>query len=74
MFVWVSLPDDMDGKALLARALAEERIAFVPGAPFFAEAPENNTLRLSYSLPTDDQIETGVERLARLIRSAVATE
>jgi DNA-binding transcriptional MocR family regulator len=67
MFVWVTLPDGLDGKLLLERALAEERVAFVPGEPFFAEVPATNAIRLSYSLPTDAQIEDGVARLARLI-------
>jgi len=67
MFVWVQLPEGMDGKALLERALAEERVAFVPGEPFFAEVAVTNTIRLSYSLPEDGQIEDGVARLARLI-------
>ncbi|PTS89001.1 MULTISPECIES: aminotransferase-like domain-containing protein [unclassified Caulobacter] len=67
MFVWVQLPEGMDGKTLLERALAEERVAFVPGEPFFAEVPVTNAIRLSYSLPEDGQIEDGVARLARLI-------
>ena len=67
MFVWVQLPEGMDGKALLERALAQERVAFVPGEPFFAEAAACNTIRLSYSLPSDAQIQDGVGRLARLI-------
>ena len=67
MFVWIWLPEGMDGKVMLERALAEERVAFVPGEPFFAEVPTTNALRLSYSLPTDAQIEDGVARLARLI-------
>jgi DNA-binding transcriptional MocR family regulator len=71
MFVWLWLPQGMDGAELLRRAIAEERIAFVPGAPFFAEVPAANAIRLSYSLPTDAQIEDGVRRLAGLIaRSA----
>jgi len=74
MFVWVWLPEGMDGKVLLERALVEERVAFVPGEPFFAEVPAANAIRLSYSLPTDGQIEDGVARLARLIaRMAQAT-
>jgi len=67
MFVWLWLPEGMDGKVLLERALAEERVAFVPGEPFFAEVPTANALRLSYSLPDAAQIEDGVARLARLI-------
>jgi DNA-binding transcriptional MocR family regulator len=67
MFVWVRLPEGMDGALLLERALAEERVAFVPGGPFFAEHPTANAIRLSYSLPTDAEIESGVARLGRLI-------
>ncbi|RYF93892.1 MAG: PLP-dependent aminotransferase family protein [Caulobacteraceae bacterium] len=70
MFVWVTLPDGMDGKVLLERALAEERVAFVPGEPFFAEVPAANAIRLSYSLPSAAQIEDGAARLARLIARA----
>ncbi len=72
MFVWIDLPEGMDGATLLARAIEEERVAFVPGAPFFAEVSSANAIRLSYSLPTDAQIEEGVGRLARLIRRVTA--
>jgi DNA-binding transcriptional MocR family regulator len=68
MFVWIWLPEGMDGKVVLERALAEERVAFVPGEPFFAEVPTAHALRLSYSLPTALEIEDGVARLARLIK------
>lgn len=72
MFVWIDLPEGIDGAALLARAIEEERVAFVPGAPFYAEVQKANAIRLSYSLPTDAQIEEGVERIARLIRKVIA--
>jgi DNA-binding transcriptional MocR family regulator len=68
MFVWLWLPESLDGAALLERALAEERVAFVPGGPFFAEVPTANALRLSYSLPSQAEIETGVAKLASLIK------
>lgn len=71
MFVWIDLPEGIDGAALLAQAIEEERVAFVPGAPFFAEKQTTNAIRLSYSLPTDAQIEEGVQRLARLIGRAI---
>ena len=73
MFVWVRLPAGIDGKVLLERALAEARVAFVPGAPFFAEVPAPDTIRLSYSLPTDAQIDEGVARLAALIGRMAST-
>lgn len=74
MFVWIDLPEGVDGAALLARAIEEERVAFVPGAPFFAEKQTPNAIRLSYSLPTDAQIEEGVQRLARLISKVIVGE
>ncbi len=67
MFVWLCLPEGMDGACLLERALAEERLAFVPGEPFFGEIPAVNAIRLSYSMPTVTEIKDGVARLAGLI-------
>lgn len=72
MFVWLQLPEGLDGAQLLEAALAEERVAFVPGAPFFAVDPQPNTLRLSYSLPSPADIDEGVRRLARVIESRLA--
>jgi DNA-binding transcriptional MocR family regulator len=70
MFVWLDLPEGIDGARLLETALAEARVAFVPGAPFFAVDPAVNSLRLSYSLPSLADIEEGVRRLAGVIARA----
>lgn len=69
MFVWLTLPEGMDGAALLARAIAEERVAFVPGGAFFADGSNRNTLRLSFSCASETQIDEGIKRLGRLLRS-----
>jgi DNA-binding transcriptional MocR family regulator len=69
MFVWVELPSGMDGAHLLARALETERVAFVPGAAFYAREPKRNTLRLAFSLSDPAAIEEGMLRLGRLIRA-----
>lgn len=73
MFVWVTLPEGLDGARLLEAALAEARVAFVPGGPFFAVGPRANNLRLSYSLPALDAIDEGVRRLARVIEDRMAS-
>jgi DNA-binding transcriptional MocR family regulator len=67
LFVWVTLPDRHDGADLLRRSLAEAGVAFVPGAAFFFDGRGRNTLRLSYSLPSEADIDRGIARLARLI-------
>lgn len=71
MFVWVTLPEGMDGAALLARSLETEKVAFVPGQAFHADGSGANTLRLSFSCASPAMIEEGMTRLGRLIRSAL---
>ncbi|WP_151717933.1 aminotransferase-like domain-containing protein [Gemmobacter serpentinus] len=68
MFVWLTLPEGMDGAELLARAIAEQRVAFVPGGAFFADGSNRNTLRLSFSCASDEQIDEGIARIGRLLR------
>ena len=67
LFVWVTLPESMNGAALLQRAVAEQNVAFVPGGAFFHDGSGANTIRLSYSLPEPDQINEGIRRLAALL-------
>src|SRR5262245_64511590 len=67
LFVWVTLPEGIDAASLLQRSVAEAGVAFVPGRAFFFDGRGGNTLRLSYSLPGEVEIEKGVAALARLI-------
>jgi 2-aminoadipate transaminase len=68
MFIWVRLPAGMDSNALLEKAIARN-IAFVPGAPFFANEPQRNTLRLSFVTVPKEKIEDGIASLGQLITS-----
>ena len=67
MFVWVTLPEGMDGAALLERAIHEARVAFVPGTAFFADRGRKNYIRLSFSLSDEASIAEGIKRLGALI-------
>jgi DNA-binding transcriptional MocR family regulator len=70
MFTWVRLPDDRgstDTAALLPAAL-REGVAFVPGAAFFAGAPDRATLRLSFTTHSPERTADGVARLGRALR------
>ena len=69
MFVWLTLPQGMDGAALLARSLDTVRVAFVPGRAFFADGSGANTLRLSFSCASEEMIEEGMARLGQLLRA-----
>ena len=68
MFVWVTLPQAMDGASLLAKSLESERVAFVPGQAFFADGTGANMIRLSFSCADEAKINEGMMRLGRLIR------
>lgn len=67
MFVWMTLPDGVDGATLLAKSLETERVAFVPGQAFFADGSGPNTIRLSFSNSDPAAIEEGITRLGRLL-------
>ncbi len=66
LFLWVTLPEKFDALKLLARCL-EQRVAFVPGEPFWVGPPKKNTLRLNFSNATATRIEEGIARLGRVI-------
>ena len=68
MFLWLRLPDGMNALDLLPMAV-ERNVAFVPGAAFYADAPELNTLRLSFVTASSAQIDTGIAALADALRS-----
>lgn len=70
MFVWVTLPDHMNGADVLAQSLKSERVAFVPGSAFYADGAGTNTLRLSFSRADAPTIAEGIKRLGALIAAA----
>lgn len=67
MFLWITLPEGMNTTTMLERAVAR-KVAYVPGSPFFALGGGENTMRLSYSCATPEQIDRGIEALAQTIR------
>jgi 2-aminoadipate transaminase len=66
MFLWLTLPPEIDAATLL-RASLEQKVAFVPGATFHANGGGINTMRLNFSHASPARIEEGVSRLARSI-------
>ena len=62
MFVWARLTGDRNANDFAKRAI-ERLVAFVPGAPFFANAPDLSTLRLSFATADVAKIEEGIHRL-----------
>ncbi len=71
MFIWLTLPPQIDAADLLATSLKTEHVAFVPGRAFFADGSNGNTLRLSFSCADHGMIDEGMTRLGRLIRQSL---
>lgn len=67
MFLWVRLGDGTDTASTLPSAL-DAGVAYVPGRPFFAEAPDCSTMRLSYVTNTPAVIAEGLDRLSWALR------
>lgn len=67
-YVWLTLPDHVDSKQMLPRAV-EKLVAYTPGTAFYANGEGRNNIRLSFSYPSPDFIREGVRRLARVIES-----
>jgi 2-aminoadipate transaminase len=65
-FVWVTLPDELDSKAMLPRAV-KELVAYTPGTAFFADGGGRQNIRLSFCYPTPESIRTGIARLATVV-------
>ena len=67
MFLWARLPEGMNAADLLPFAV-EQNVAFVPGAPFYADHADPRTLRLSFVTPSVEDIHRGVAALAKAIQ------
>lgn len=79
-YLWLTLPAQVDGDELARRAAAAG-VNVIPGSRFFARASDmpgpkpgvpRNSVRLSYSFATLEQIDEGVQRLASAYRTQIA--
>jgi len=65
-YVWLTLPPQLDSKAMLPRAI-KELVAYTPGTAFYANGDGRRNIRLSFCYPTPDAIKLGVRRLTKVI-------
>lgn len=72
MFTWASMPPRVDTVKMLETAI-EQKVAFVPGKPFFVGDKGQNTMRLNFTHPTVENIHTGIERLGGIMEETLAS-
>ena len=69
LFIWGQLPRGMSAKALFERCV-EKKVAFVPGGPFYAEDPRENTFRLNFSMPAIPDIKKGIKIMGDILKES----
>ncbi|MHC4647989.1 MAG: aminotransferase-like domain-containing protein [Planctomycetota bacterium] len=71
MFLWVTLPEGTSSMELFDLAI-KDKVAFVPGNPFYINKERTNTLRLNFSCVDEETIEIGIKRLGRCIEKLLS--
>ena len=66
MFIWATLPEGQSALELFPKAM-EQKVAFVPGDPFYVSKRNVNTLRLNYTNATPEIITEGIRRLGSIL-------
>ncbi|MEF2230800.1 MAG: PLP-dependent aminotransferase family protein [Pseudodesulfovibrio sp.] len=66
MFLWATLPEGTSSMDLFDQAI-RQKVAFVPGRPFYVDGSGENTLRLNFSNSDPARIEEGIRRLGGAI-------
>ena len=74
LFFWAYLTGaggaPSDGQ-VLAKLAIDKGVAFVPGAPFYADQPDNSSLRLSFATADEAKILDGMGRLGQAVREYI---
>lgn len=68
IFLWVTLPEGVDTKALLKKAI-DKKVAFVPGNSFMVDAAKpSNCFRLNFTTVSNEKIDLGIKVLGDLLK------
>ena len=69
-YFWLTLPEGIDTKAMMPKAIAA-KVAYVPGTAFYADGFGSRSMRLSYCYPTPERIRDGVKALAVVVKAEI---
>jgi len=67
LFLWATMPETLSSPDVLKAAI-EQKVAFVPGAPFYPLGGGHNTMRLNFSYCSPEKIREGIARLGKVIQ------
>ncbi len=66
MFLWITLPQGVSSLELFGLAI-KEKVAFVPGTPFYVDGGGENCLRLNFSNADPNRIDQGIRILSECL-------
>ena len=72
MFIWITLPKNIDTSVMLQKALTK-KVAYVIGEAFYPEGGNYNSMRLNFSYSDDKTIVEGIRRLSEVIKEELQT-
>ena len=67
LFLWIKLPKKMNTAELFPKAI-ENKVAYVIGSAFYHNGKGHNAMRINFSYPSEQQIDEGIKRLAKMIK------
>jgi 2-aminoadipate transaminase len=70
LFLWGTLPEELDSADVLQSAV-EQKVAFVPGGPFYPCGGGKNTMRLNFSNASSEKIREGIARLGSVLHDEI---
>ncbi|TWT13156.1 PLP-dependent aminotransferase family protein [Planomicrobium sp. CPCC 101079] len=73
LFLWIELPAAIDARKISLECL-ENNVAVIPGAAFFANKAQTNTLRLNFSNTSEDRIKEGMKRIGKVLHREMDNE
>ena len=68
LFTWIDLPEGVDAAEVFKLAIAQ-KVAFVPGEPFYPNGGHANHARLNFSSMPEDKIVEGIKRLGKVLKN-----
>ncbi|WP_031479300.1 aminotransferase-like domain-containing protein [Maridesulfovibrio frigidus] len=71
MFLWATLPESLSAMDFFEEAI-KNKVAFVPGRPFFVDDSGENTFRLNFSNSDEEKIVEGIKRLGEGLKEFIA--
>ena len=66
LFIWLELPKNFDTMELFEKA-KKIGVAYIPGTAFYVDDRKSSAMRLSFCLPSEDEIEEGIKRIGHLL-------